>query len=101
MILLYLLPLFVIDYLVPRRAARLPSYPPHFWTILMQVVAMLVVYDTSFFVGHLLLHKIPFLYRTLHATHHNQVYTRAMDTVRVTFLEQVRTLKGNGRRGCI
>jgi sterol desaturase/sphingolipid hydroxylase (fatty acid hydroxylase superfamily) len=35
-------------------------------------VALLVVYDALFFVGHWTMHRLPWLYKHVHAVHHDQ-----------------------------
>ena len=87
----YLLPLFLFDFLVPRRHLRLPAEAPSVDRVASEVVLMLLVYDLCFSLGHLCLHKIPWLHRRVHAVHHSSRVTRAMDTVRVSFPEQVQS----------
>jgi hypothetical protein len=74
-ILYYLLPLMVIDYVYPRR--DLPQQAPPLGTMAYEVVASILLYDLLFFCTHLPLHKVPALWR-LHKKHHT------MSTIRGT-----------------
>eukprot|EP00730_Choanoeca_flexa_P018171 TRINITY_DN8820_c0_g1_i2.p1 TRINITY_DN8820_c0_g1~~TRINITY_DN8820_c0_g1_i2.p1 ORF type:complete len:300 (+),score=28.16 TRINITY_DN8820_c0_g1_i2:102-1001(+) len=82
----YLIPLMVFDYLFPRR--QLPLEPPTVFGLLGQIILLLVLYDALFFVGHYTMHRVPWLYRHVHATHHDQAVTRAYDTLRLSYAEQ-------------
>ena len=81
---------------------------PTAWGLLLQVAALLVVYDALFFVGHWTMHRLPWLYKHVHALHHDQAgllhacinhmhalttcmapVTRAYDTLRLSYPEQL------------
>lgn len=87
---LYMTPLFIIDKLYPRRAAKLARWgPPTTWQICTDVTKALMLYDFFFFCGHILMHKIPFLYKTLHTKHHVNPECRAAEVVRLSLVEEV------------
>eukprot|EP00045_Choanoeca_perplexa_P002316 m.23904 g.23904 ORF g.23904 m.23904 type:complete len:295 (-) comp11446_c0_seq1:74-958(-) len=83
----YLVPLLAFDYLFPRR--KLPLEPPTAIGLLFQIAALLIVYDALFFFGHWTMHRIPWLYNNVHALHHDQAVTRAYDTLRLSYTEQL------------
>jgi hypothetical protein len=66
----YLAPLMVLNYLKPRRV--LPIEAPSPLQLLGGVASSLFAYDLLFFFVHLAMHKIPFVYRHIHAVHHTQ-----------------------------
>jgi sterol desaturase/sphingolipid hydroxylase (fatty acid hydroxylase superfamily) len=89
-LLVYCVPLLIWDIVAPRRHRRLaPFGAPTTMRILGGISMGLVLYDFLFFCGHLLLHKAPFLYRTVHAKHHTVSEPRAGDTVRLSLVEEV------------
>lgn len=55
--------------------------------VIQEVIAALLIYDGLFFLGHSVLHRSNFLYKHVHAKHHNQKVVRAGDSVRHTFLD--------------
>ena len=65
----YLFPWILIDIFWKRRI--IPSTPPTLQTLVLEVFLSLIVYDALFFVGHFTMHKIPGLYKHIHARHHN------------------------------
>jgi hypothetical protein len=75
----YLGPLFVIDALYPRRT--LPPEPPTSAQLLGGVVSSLFLYDFLFFWVHVALHRSAFLFRYVHATHHQQRVLSAKEVV--------------------
>jgi sterol desaturase/sphingolipid hydroxylase (fatty acid hydroxylase superfamily) len=82
----YLLPLIVIDYFFPRR--KLQVQPPTFAQMSWEIFLSLFLYDLLFFFGHyFLMHKIPYLYRTIHSRHHDMPIIRATDAIRHTALD--------------
>jgi len=86
----YVLPLLAWDILAPRRHRRLaPFAAPTTLQILGGVTSGLLVYDFFFFFGHFLMHKIPFLYRAVHAKHHKVQEVRAGEIVRLSLAEEV------------
>lgn len=86
----YVLPLLTWDVLSPRRHRRLaPFGAPTILQLVGGVIGGLFLYDFLFFCGHLLMHKIPFLYRTVHAKHHKVKEVRAGEIVRLSLIEEV------------
>jgi sterol desaturase/sphingolipid hydroxylase (fatty acid hydroxylase superfamily) len=75
-ILWYLLPLMVIDFMYPRR--QIPLQAPSLATLVYEVVACILLYDLFFFFTHVPLHKIPALWR-LHKKHHALATIRACE----------------------
>lgn len=58
----------------------LPQEAPSARRLLVELVVSLVLYDAVFFVVHLLLHRVPYLYRRVHATHHDHKEIHAQVT---------------------
>lgn len=86
----YALPLLAWDILAPRRHRRLGAFAaPTTIQIMRDVTGALLLYDFLFFCGHYLLHKVPFLYRTVHKKHHTVDEVRACDQVRLSLGEEV------------
>lgn len=86
----YALPLLTWDILSPRRFRRIGAFAaPTTMQILGGVAGGLFLYDLMFFVGHFLMHKIPFLYRTIHTKHHKTQEVRAAEIVRLSIAEEV------------
>lgn len=86
----YVLPLLTWDIISPRRHRRLVAFAaPTTVQILRDITCGLLLYDFLFFLGHFLMHKIPFLYRTIHAKHHQVQEVRAGDVVRLSLVEEV------------
>ena len=86
----YVLPLLTWDILSPRRHRRLAAFAaPNSLQIMRDVTGGLLMYDLLFFTGHLIMHKVPFLYRTLHRKHHDVQEVRAGDVVRLSVFEEV------------
>eukprot|EP00052_Salpingoeca_macrocollata_P032649 m.6167 g.6167 ORF g.6167 m.6167 type:complete len:285 (-) comp4003_c0_seq2:49-903(-) len=82
----YLAPLVAFDLVFPRR--QLPVLAPTAPTLLLEIVAMLLVYDLLFFVCHWSMHHLPGVYPRVHAKHHEKTVTRANDAVRLTLVEE-------------
>ena len=53
-----------------------------------QVFASLVVYDMLFWASHLAIHRIPWLYRIVHAKHHRRRTMRARETVALSVADE-------------
>jgi sterol desaturase/sphingolipid hydroxylase (fatty acid hydroxylase superfamily) len=86
----YVLPLLTWDLLAPRRHRRLaPFGAPTTLGILGGVTFGLVLYDFLFFCGHYVMHKVPWIYRTVHAKHHKVQEVRAGEIVRLSLVEEV------------
>eukprot|EP00527_Entomoneis_sp_CCMP2396_P004807 CAMPEP_0198138288 /NCGR_PEP_ID=MMETSP1443-20131203/1702_1 /TAXON_ID=186043 /ORGANISM="Entomoneis sp., Strain CCMP2396" /LENGTH=434 /DNA_ID=CAMNT_0043799999 /DNA_START=96 /DNA_END=1400 /DNA_ORIENTATION=+ len=86
----YALPLIIWDVVAPRRHGRIGGFaPPTTMGILGGITGGLLIYDILFFCGHFLMHKIPFLYRNVHAKHHISKEVRACDIVRLSIGEEV------------
>lgn len=83
---LYCLPLYIWDICIPRRAAKLATWgAPTALGVCRDVTCALLLYDLGFFVCHYLMHKIPFIYKYVHAKHHTSTEVRASDIVRLVF----------------
>ena len=89
-LLAYIVPLAAFDLLFPRRMAKLGDFPspPTVFQIVFEVVSCFLVYDVLFFAGHSAMHAIPALYKALHAKHHTRTLQRAIETVRLSLIEQ-------------
>jgi sterol desaturase/sphingolipid hydroxylase (fatty acid hydroxylase superfamily) len=86
----YVLPLLTWDVLAPRRHRRLaPFGAPTTVGILGGVALGLLLYDCLFFCGHVVMHRVPWIYRTVHAKHHKIQEVRAGDIVRLSLVEEV------------
>lgn len=86
----YMVPLYIVDKLIPRRAAKIAAWgAPTAFQICRDVTAALFIYDTLFFCGHYMMHKIPFLHRTMHKKHHLNKEVRAAEIVRLSMPEEV------------
>lgn len=83
----YWTPLALFDWIYPRRS--LPVAPPTFWTLALEVLAALMVYDALFFCFHLLFHKVPLLYKRFHAKHHTMKAVHACEALHLTLVEEV------------
>ena len=55
--------------------------------VIREVLLALVIYDALFYLGHNALHRVPWLYHTVHAKHHSEPVVRAGDSVRHSFLD--------------
>ena len=65
----------------PLQLTRaLPPLPPSARTFALQLIGSLVLYDALFFALHLAFHKVPPLYRRVHATHHAHAEIHAQIT---------------------
>jgi sterol desaturase/sphingolipid hydroxylase (fatty acid hydroxylase superfamily) len=86
----YMVPLFIWDKLDPRRHRLIARFgAPTTLQICRDVTLSLLMYDFLFFCGHVLMHKIPFINRKIHAKHHTTPEVRSGDTVRLSVIEQV------------
>ena len=81
----YLLPLLAFDQLYPRR--QLPLGCPTSAELLGGACCSIFVYDFIFYWVHLALHKVPWLFRHVHATHHRQVDLTSKETVHHSLLD--------------
>ena len=87
---LYIIPLYIWDITIPRRAAKIAAWgAPTAFGICRDVTCGLLLYDFGFFLFHLLSHKVPFLYKYIHAKHHSATEVRACDQVRLSLTEEV------------
>jgi sterol desaturase/sphingolipid hydroxylase (fatty acid hydroxylase superfamily) len=87
---LYVVPLYIWDICIPRRAAKIAAWgAPTTFGICRDVTCGLLLYDLGFFLCHYLFHKIPFLYKYVHAKHHSATEVRACDQVRLSFVEEI------------
>jgi len=81
----YVVPLLTLDYFFPRRA--LPEAPPTAARVVWELFACLFLYDLLFTALHVAWHRVPWLYRCVHAEHHRHTTTRAGDAVRHTVVD--------------
>lgn len=58
----------------------LPNRPPTVAELLYETIVALVIYDALFFAFHLLCHKVPYLWKTIHRHHHDQTELSAYET---------------------
>lgn len=88
---LYVLPLYIWDICIPRRAAKIVAWnaAPTTLQICRDVTCGLLLYDLGFFVCHFFMHKIPFFYKYVHKKHHTTTEVRASDIVRLSGVEEV------------
>ena len=69
------------------KARKVSYVSPNLLVIFKEVFLGLILYDLFFFIGHNLLHRVPFLYRFIHSKHHKLQTIRAGDSIRHTFLD--------------
>ena len=87
---LYVLPLFIWDICIPRRAGKIAAWgAPTAFGVCKDVAGGLLLYDIGFFVCHYLMHKIPFVYKYVHGKHHRSTEVRAADIVQLSLVEEV------------
>ena len=67
----------------------LPVQAPSVGDILWETGVAMVLYDAMFFVFHILLHKVPFLWKTVHKHHHDQEELSAFETDHLHPFEQL------------
>ncbi|TNN77559.1 Cholesterol 25-hydroxylase [Liparis tanakae] len=48
----------------------LPQLAPSCWQLFVEVFASLLLFDTFFFIWHVCMHRVPWLYRNTHRQHH-------------------------------
>ncbi|KAF7651155.1 hypothetical protein LDENG_00115020 [Lucifuga dentata] len=60
------------------RSPTLPELAPTCRQLFVEVVACLLVFDLLFFLWHLFMHRIPWLYRNIHQLHHQHQTPFAM-----------------------
>ncbi|KAK0145198.1 Cholesterol 25-hydroxylase-like protein 2 [Merluccius polli] len=53
-----------------RPSPPLPRDAPTLWEFLLGIAGCTVVFDFQYYLWHLLHHRVPWLYRTFHAVHH-------------------------------
>jgi sterol desaturase/sphingolipid hydroxylase (fatty acid hydroxylase superfamily) len=86
----YVLPLLTWDILSPRRHRRLAAFgAPTTVQIMRDVTGGLLLYDALFFCGHVVMHKVPAIYKWIHKKHHHTEEVRACEIVRLSLLEEV------------
>ncbi|XP_062273016.1 cholesterol 25-hydroxylase-like protein [Scomber scombrus] len=52
------------------RSPRLPYLAPSCWQLFVEVFACFLLFDTLFYIWHLMMHRVPWLYRNIHQLHH-------------------------------
>ncbi|XP_075997912.1 cholesterol 25-hydroxylase-like protein [Genypterus blacodes] len=57
-----------------------PALAPEVYAVVRDIFACLLLFDTQYFVWHLLHHKVPWLYKTFHKEHHHFTATFSMST---------------------
>ena len=55
--------------------------------LILGVCASLWAYDLLFFFVHLFMHKVPWVYRNVHAKHHNQVALASHEVIHHSFID--------------
>ena len=81
----YLLPLLAFDSLYPRRS--LPAACPTSAQLGAAVASSLFLYDFLFYWIHLALHRVPWLFVHVHATHHRQAALQSREVIRHSLLD--------------
>ena len=68
----YSLPWMLLDFVVPRRHLLLTHFssPPTLFRVMQDIFLSFVLYDFLFYVGHLMMHRNRYLFRTVHSKHH-------------------------------
>ena len=56
------------------KPTNLPVIAPELPQVLLQVGVCLLLFDFEYFLWHLLHHRVPWLYKTIHKVHHNTVF---------------------------
>lgn len=83
----YLVPILAFDALNPRRV--LPAEPPSAARVVREIFTSIIVYDILFFIGHMLMHSSPTLWR-IHRKHHEfDGRIRARETARLDPIEEM------------
>ncbi|KAM9360166.1 cholesterol 25-hydroxylase [Symphorus nematophorus] len=52
------------------RSPVLPELAPSCWQLFVEVVACFLLFDMLFFIWHVSMHRVPWLYRHIHQLHH-------------------------------
>ncbi|KAM9858160.1 cholesterol 25-hydroxylase-like protein [Aulostomus maculatus] len=52
------------------RSPELPEQAPTCWQLFVEVLASFLLFDTLFFIWHFFMHRVPWLYRSIHQQHH-------------------------------
>ncbi|KAM9392144.1 cholesterol 25-hydroxylase [Pholidichthys leucotaenia] len=74
------------------RSPDLPEEAPSCRRLLVEVAACLLLFDALFFAWHYCMHRVPWLYRSIHRLHHQRhspFALAAQDTGTVEFLSQL------------
>eukprot|EP01060_Flectonema_neradi_P005520 TRINITY_DN13687_c2_g1_i2.p1 TRINITY_DN13687_c2_g1~~TRINITY_DN13687_c2_g1_i2.p1 ORF type:complete len:289 (+),score=21.82 TRINITY_DN13687_c2_g1_i2:54-920(+) len=89
-LLVYVVPIFTIDFFYPRRDVRLDNAViPTTKIVAQEVFLSLLLYDLFFTITHYSVHQIPLLYSKIHSVHHDQTSVSARDTIRLSVVEEV------------
>lgn len=86
----YLLPLLTIDLFRPLPlfpCKKLPLEAPSPIQLISGVCVSVWAYDLLFFFVHLSMHKVPWIYRNVHAKHHNQVALASHEVIHHSFID--------------
>ncbi|KAM4607454.1 cholesterol 25-hydroxylase-like protein [Polymixia lowei] len=62
------------------RPAVFPTQAPELCAVVRDVLACLLLFDSQYFVWHLLHHKVPWLYQSFHKEHHRYTATFSLTT---------------------
>uniref|UniRef100_UPI0037E71885 cholesterol 25-hydroxylase-like protein n=1 Tax=Semicossyphus pulcher TaxID=241346 RepID=UPI0037E71885 len=74
----FILPLSVVHWY--WRPVSSPPLAPEMWSVFTDVLACLLLFDTQYFLWHLLHHKVSWLYRFFHKEHHFYTSTFSLST---------------------
>ncbi|XP_055976924.1 cholesterol 25-hydroxylase [Sorex fumeus] len=69
------------------RPSLLPAEAPELLELLRHIVLCLLLFDTEFFLWHVLHHRVPWLYRAFHKVHHQNTSSFALATQYMSFWE--------------
>ncbi|KAE8291665.1 Cholesterol 25-hydroxylase [Larimichthys crocea] len=60
------------------RSHALPELAPSVWQLFVEVIACFLLFDMLFYIWHLTMHRVPWLYRNIHQLHHQHRITFAL-----------------------
>ena len=104
----YMTPFFILDTFMVKRywdvdpeewiwrrkswiqsTRALPTFAPTFSGIIIQLIGSFIIYDAIFFLIHFASHKNLFLYKNLHAAHHNHEILTSRVSNQMTMIERI------------